>query len=46
MVVEQGLSSPINLGSGDGLTIKEIAEMIASITNKDIVWDETKPKGE
>lgn len=49
LAVEKGINEPINLGSGTGVTIKEIAEIIA--TNLpggpiDIVWDITKPKGD
>jgi GDP-L-fucose synthase len=49
MAIEKGISEPINLGSGTGVTIKEIAEIVAdSIPNSPIpvVWDITKPTGD
>jgi GDP-L-fucose synthase len=45
-VVENGVNEPVNLGSGDGVTIKEVAEAIAKATGKELVWDITKPKGD
>ncbi len=47
-VVRQGYNKPINLGSGAGVTIKEIA---TSISNKmtdecKIIWDTSKPSGD
>lgn len=47
--VEKNINVPINLGSGEGFTIKEIAETIASLNPNgkiDINWDITKPKGD
>ena len=37
----------INVGSGEDVSIKELAETIASVTgyNGEIVWDTTKPNG-
>lgn len=49
LAVEKGIIEPINLGSGSGMTIKEIAKMIATnIPGKspDILWDPSKPKGD
>ena len=46
MAVEKGINEPINLGSGGGLKIKDIAEIIASLTNKEIIWDTSKPTGD
>ena len=46
MAVEKKINTPINLGSGGGVTIKEIAETIAKLTNKEILWDSTKPSGD
>ena len=36
----------VNLGSGAGVTIKEVAEIIANYFNKEIKWDKTKPMGD
>lgn len=49
LAVEKGINVPVNLGSGKGVTIKEIAEVIAkSVPNGPIkiVWDKSKPKGD
>lgn len=49
LAIERGINEPINLGSGQGVTIKEIAEIIvANIPFGPIklVWDITKPKGD
>lgn len=49
MAVEKGINEPINLGSGTGVTIKEIAELVAQHVPGgpiDLVWDVTKPKGD
>jgi GDP-L-fucose synthase len=45
-VVANGVSEPVNLGSGDGVTIKKVAEAIADATGKELIWDITKPKGD
>ena len=47
-MVEHGIAEPVNLGSGDGVSIKEVAESIRNCYNKDIEieWDITKPKGD
>jgi len=39
---------PLNLGSGDGVTIRELAETVVSVVapNVSIVWDKTKPSGD
>lgn len=39
---------PINLGNGNGVTIKEVTETIASLINPspDIIWDIEKPSGD
>jgi GDP-L-fucose synthase len=38
---------PINVGTGEDVTIKELAETIASVVGYDpsIIWDTTKPNG-
>lgn len=49
LAVEQGINEPINLGSGSGVTIKQIAEIIAANVPGapvDLIWDATKPKGD
>ncbi|TSC88524.1 MAG: Uncharacterized protein G01um10147_20 [Microgenomates group bacterium Gr01-1014_7] len=49
LTVEKGINVPVNLGSGSGVTIKQIAEVIAkSVPNGPIkiVWDKSKPKGD
>lgn len=49
LAVEKGINIPINLGSGTGVKILEIAEIIArSIPGGPvkIVWDTTKPIGD
>ena len=47
-VVRQGYNKPINLGSGTGVSIKEIATSIAKKMPDEceIVWDITKPAGD
>ncbi|MEB3212562.1 MAG: NAD-dependent epimerase/dehydratase family protein [Leptolyngbyaceae bacterium] len=45
-VVEKGVNEPVNLGSGDGVTIRDIAESIAKATGKELVWDTGKPRGD
>lgn len=49
LAVEKGINEPINLGSGSGVTIKEIAEIVAAnVPNGpvNLVWDIDKPKGD
>ena len=46
LAVEKNINTPINLGSGGGVSIKEIAEIIAELTNKEIIWDTSKPSGD
>ncbi len=49
MVVEQGFNEPVNLGSGTGITIKQVAEMVAKYAPHgplSLVWDTTKPAGD
>lgn len=45
-VVEKGVNEPVNLGSGDGVTIRDVAKAIAKVTGKELVWDTTKTKGD
>ena len=48
LAIEKGINVPVNLGSGTGVTIKEIAEAIAKLVpgGVKIVWDKSKPKGD
>lgn len=49
LAVEKGVNVPINLGSGSGVTIRQIAQTIAkNVPNGPIkiVWDKSKPKGD
>jgi GDP-L-fucose synthase len=41
-------SEPVNLGSGQEISIKDLAETIAKLTDFDgqLVWDTTKPNGQ
>jgi len=45
-MVENKVTEPVNLGSGTGVTIKQVAEIIAEHFGKDIKWDKTKPMGD
>ena len=45
-MVENKVTEPVNLGSGDGVTIREVAEIVANYFNKEIIWDKTKPMGD
>ncbi len=44
--VKNKITQPLNMGSGDEISIKRIAETIASIAEVPIEWDTTKPKGD
>lgn len=46
LVVEQGVTQPVNLGSGVGVTIKELAETIAALGGTTVEWDASKPNGD
>jgi len=43
-----GGGEPVNLGSGDEISIRELAEFVAELTGfeGEIVWDESKPNGQ
>jgi len=45
-VVENQITEPVNLGSGTGVSIREVAEIIAEYFGKEIAWDTTKPMGD
>jgi GDP-L-fucose synthase len=44
--VENNISKPINLGSGTGVSIKELSEIVANYFNKPIKWLTDKPSGD
>jgi GDP-L-fucose synthase len=44
--VENKITKPINLGSGTGVTIKELAETVANYFDKPIQWSPEKPSGD
>lgn len=44
--VENQITEPLNLGSGTGVTIKELAEIVAEYFNKPIQWSPEKPSGD
>jgi GDP-L-fucose synthase len=46
-LLESGYSEPLNVGTGVGTSIKELAEIIARLTGYqgEIVWDTSKPDG-
>ena len=45
-MVQHEVNEPVNLASGTGVTIKEVAEIVADIFKKEIKWDTTKPMGD
>lgn len=49
LAVEKGINVPVNLGSGSGVTIRQVAEIIAKNIPGDpvkILWDKSKPSGD
>lgn len=44
--VENKITEPLNLGSGTGVTIKELAETVANYFDKPIQWSPEKPSGD
>lgn len=46
MMVEQGVTEPVNLGSGVGVTIMELAETVARQAGTTVEWDASKPNGD
>jgi GDP-L-fucose synthase len=44
--VENKITKPLNIGSGNGVTIKELAEIVAEYFNKPIKWLTDKPSGD
>ncbi|MBY0509491.1 MAG: NAD-dependent epimerase/dehydratase family protein [Rhodospirillaceae bacterium] len=47
-ILEKGFSEPVNLGSGIGFTIREVAEIIARFAPEplELRWDTSKPMGD
>ncbi len=45
-VVELGIEEPVNLGCGEGVSIREVAETVAALTQKSVEWDKNKPAGD
>ena len=45
-MVKNKVTEPVNLGSGNGITIKELATTIASELGREIKWDTDKPMGD
>ena len=45
-MVKNKVTEPVNLGSGAGVTIKELATTIASELGREIKWDVDKPMGD
>jgi GDP-L-fucose synthase len=49
LAIEKGINVPINLGSGTGVTIRQIAEIVAANIPGgpvELLWDTSKPKGD
>lgn len=47
LVMEKQYSQPINLGSGTGVTIREVAEIVCrNVPRLGLVWDTSKPSGD
>ena len=44
--VENKITKPLNIGSGNGVTIKGLAEIVAEYFNKPIKWLTDKPSGD
>lgn len=44
--VENKITKPINLGSGTGVSIKELSEIVSNYFNKPIKWLTDKPSGD
>jgi len=42
----KGITEPVNLGSGGGVSIKDVAETVAKLTKKKVEWDTSKPSGD
>jgi GDP-L-fucose synthase len=47
-IVENEVTSPVNAGTGEGISIKELVEKLLKYTNNkpEVSWDTTKPSGD
>ena len=45
-MVENKITEPVNLGSGTGVTIKRVAEIVSDYFNLKIEWESDKPMGD
>jgi len=45
-MVKNEIKDPVNLGSGVGITIKDIANIVSKRFGKKIIWDISKPTGD
>ena len=45
-MVENKVIEPVNLGSGSGISIRDIAKIVAKYFEREIVWDTSKPMGD
>ncbi len=48
LVMEKGLGKPVNLGSGEGVSIRRLVEIIVSRLKRKprVVWDSSRPAGD
>lgn len=48
LVMEKSPGKPVNLGSGEGVTIKQIVDIIVGNLDKkpEVIWDTSKPAGD
>lgn len=48
LVVEKGFTKPVNLGSGAGVSVKQIVDVIVNQmkVKPKVVWDTSKPSGD
>ena len=49
LAVEQGITEPLNLGSGNPVSIKDVAELVAKYAPggpREVIWDADKPGGD
>ncbi|MGD9726308.1 MAG: NAD-dependent epimerase/dehydratase family protein [Alphaproteobacteria bacterium] len=48
IAVEKGIAEPINIGSGEGVTIREVVDLITANLERrpNVIWDTSKPAGD